>query len=269
MNEPCFDKPTGPDPQRCGLWLDNRRADCPPDPFEMVRHRTLTGICNDIRNPLMGSTGMPFARNVELDATFPDLGRTDLARNRHGARLDLLRPDPQVISRRLLSRATSSPDTCHGGRGLPGQSPTARCDYKTAPVLNVLAAFWVQFMTHDWFSHLTDGRNASEMMAMGCRTARVDGVERPLTRAQADGLGCWAADRIGAAAMTEIADPPTFEAHGRQRLARAFRTTRNMVTVWDPQTWGSFAEFQYWIRNGEPDLPPTAIAADVRVFRGR
>ncbi len=34
VNEPCFEKATGPDPQRHGLWLDKRRADCPPDPFE-------------------------------------------------------------------------------------------------------------------------------------------------------------------------------------------------------------------------------------------
>jgi hypothetical protein len=34
VNEPCFDKATGPDPARFGLWLDKRRADCPPDPFE-------------------------------------------------------------------------------------------------------------------------------------------------------------------------------------------------------------------------------------------
>jgi hypothetical protein len=34
VNEPCFDKPTGPDAQRFGLWLDKRRSDCPPDPFE-------------------------------------------------------------------------------------------------------------------------------------------------------------------------------------------------------------------------------------------
>src|SRR5262249_60986154 len=32
-NEPCFDKPTQADPNRFGLWLDQRRADCPPDPF--------------------------------------------------------------------------------------------------------------------------------------------------------------------------------------------------------------------------------------------
>jgi len=34
VNDPCFEKPTGPDPERFGLWLDKRRADCPPDPFE-------------------------------------------------------------------------------------------------------------------------------------------------------------------------------------------------------------------------------------------
>src|SRR5262245_25640055 len=32
-NEPCFEEATGPDPERFGLWLDKRRADCPPDPF--------------------------------------------------------------------------------------------------------------------------------------------------------------------------------------------------------------------------------------------
>ncbi len=34
VNEPCFEKPTGPDPERFGLWLDKRKAGCPPDPFE-------------------------------------------------------------------------------------------------------------------------------------------------------------------------------------------------------------------------------------------
>ena len=34
VNEPCFDKPTGPDPVRFGLWLDVRRKDCPAEPFE-------------------------------------------------------------------------------------------------------------------------------------------------------------------------------------------------------------------------------------------
>ena len=34
VNDPCFEKATAPDPERFGLWLDKRRADCPPDPFE-------------------------------------------------------------------------------------------------------------------------------------------------------------------------------------------------------------------------------------------
>jgi hypothetical protein len=33
INEPCFKKPTGPDPNRFGLWLDTRDPSCPPDPF--------------------------------------------------------------------------------------------------------------------------------------------------------------------------------------------------------------------------------------------
>src|SRR5256885_889653 len=34
VNEPCFEKAPGPDPERFGLWLNKRRPDCPPDPFE-------------------------------------------------------------------------------------------------------------------------------------------------------------------------------------------------------------------------------------------
>jgi hypothetical protein len=34
VNEPCFEKATGPDPNRWGLWLDKRKADCAADPFE-------------------------------------------------------------------------------------------------------------------------------------------------------------------------------------------------------------------------------------------
>src|SRR3984893_18811868 len=30
VNEPCFEKATGPDPERYGLWLDKRRQGCAP-----------------------------------------------------------------------------------------------------------------------------------------------------------------------------------------------------------------------------------------------
>ena len=33
VNEPCFRKATGPDPNRYGLWLDTRDPSCGPDPF--------------------------------------------------------------------------------------------------------------------------------------------------------------------------------------------------------------------------------------------
>src|SRR5215213_3973058 len=33
VNEPCFQKAPGPDPNRYGLWLDVRDPACPPDPF--------------------------------------------------------------------------------------------------------------------------------------------------------------------------------------------------------------------------------------------
>ncbi|EGV29895.1 hypothetical protein ThidrDRAFT_3015 [Thiorhodococcus drewsii AZ1] len=34
VNEPCFEKESGPREDRFGLWLDVRRDDCAPDPFE-------------------------------------------------------------------------------------------------------------------------------------------------------------------------------------------------------------------------------------------
>ncbi len=119
---------------------------------ELITHRTLTGICNDLLNPLMGSSGMPFGRNMQFEATFPRLGLNELTRNRHGDRIGLLKPDPQLISSKLFTR--EQPDNgCNQGMGEPDYSPDANCDYLKAPFFNVLAAFWIQFMTHDWFSH--------------------------------------------------------------------------------------------------------------------
>src|SRR5690606_31117525 len=44
---------------------------------------------------------------------------------------ELLRPNPRDISRELLARE----------------------QFKPVPFLNLLAVSWIQFMTHDWFSH--------------------------------------------------------------------------------------------------------------------
>lgn len=199
---------------------------------DLIRARTVTGICNDILNPAMGSSGQLFARNVEFDTTFPDLGRNDLVRNRHGDRLGLLKPDPQVISRKLFTRKQSNPDACRGGYGLPGDSKDADCDYKMAPFMNVLAAYWIQFMTHDWFSHMEEGHNQPEWMKVGCETQLVNGVEKPLTEEDIQRLGCRPEDRIDKAYVAEDSEPAKFSSGGREYLSRAPKTMRNNNTAW-------------------------------------
>ncbi len=214
---------------------------------ELIRFRTLTGICNDIRNPLMGSTNQLFARNVEFDTTFPDLGLSEMTKNRHGDRLGLLKPDPQVISRKLFTRAQSQPDKCHEGYGLPGSAKEAECDYEKAPFFNVLAAFWIQFMTHDWFAHLEEGHNRPEWMAVGCTTQLVKNIEQPLTGEDAKKLGCRPDDKIDAAFIAEGTKPETFTQGGKTYLTQAPKTTENHVTAW----WDASQLYGYDERSGK------------------
>jgi len=87
--------------------------------------RTLDGSYNDLSDPAMGSIGSRFGRNVPLSYTYPE------------ADTDILEPNPRTISRRLLTRTRFIPAT----------------------TLNVLAAAWLQFEVHDWFSH---GKNDPE-----------------------------------------------------------------------------------------------------------
>ncbi|MGV7229739.1 MAG: peroxidase family protein [Nitrospirales bacterium] len=199
---------------------------------QLIRNRTLTGICNDMKNPLMGSTNQPFARNVQFESTFPRLGRTELIRNRHGQRLGLLKPDPQVISRTLFTRSQSQPDNCQDGQGLEGFAKEAHCDYQKAPFFNVLAAFWIQFMTHDWFSHLEEGHNQDATMEVGCVTHLVDHVETPLTSVDVIRLGCRPGDRIEKAIVAEDSEPDTFVHEGTTYQERAPKTFPNTVTAW-------------------------------------
>ena len=200
---------------------------------ELIRHRTLTGICNDVYNPLMGSSGTLFARNVQFEQTFPDLELDPLARARHGGRIGLLRPDPQVISRVLFSRAQSDPARCNQGQGLPGATPNANCDYQPAPFFNVLAAFWIQFMTHDWFSHLQEGTNHAEQTAMGCALAGQDANARPLSPQEIAVLGCRPDDRIDRTLIADDVPAPSFRgADGASHFTRSPKTTHNHVTAW-------------------------------------
>ncbi|MEQ3764079.1 MAG: peroxidase family protein, partial [Alcanivorax sp.] len=81
--------------------------------------RTEDGSCNNIENPAEGSVDRRFGRNVELDVAQGETG--DM----------LLTPNPRDISNAIMGRD----------------------EFKPAPTLNFIAAAWIQFMTHDWFSH--------------------------------------------------------------------------------------------------------------------
>jgi hypothetical protein len=199
---------------------------------DLIRARTVSGICNDIVNPLMGSTGMPFARNVEFETTFPDRGQNTLTKNRHGDRLGLLTPDPQVISRKLFTRAQTDPASCNSGFGAADNSASANCDYQKAPFFNVLAAYWIQFMTHDWFSHMEEGHNASGSENVGCATQLVNNVETPLTPEQIQQLGCRPGDQIDKPYVLENSAPGKFTNAGKEYLTRAPETFANKNTAW-------------------------------------
>lgn len=86
---------------------------------ECVHARSPDGSYNDLSYPAMGSTGTRFGRNVPLGEI------------RHDTMAAMLTPSPRTVSNKLL----------------------ARREFKPATSLNLLAAAWIQFMTHDWFSH--------------------------------------------------------------------------------------------------------------------
>ena len=198
----------------------------------LIRGRTLTGICNDIRNPLMGSTGTLFARNVQFETTFPEAGFTAITHDRHAGRLSLMTPDPQVVSRKLFTRPQSDSAACADGQGKPGYAKDANCDYKKAPFFNVLAAFWIQFMTHDWFSHLEEGHNRAEYMKVGCTSQKMNGAETPLTPGDVARLGCRPEDEMDRAFVADSSAPTRFSSNGVEYLSRALKTFRNTNTAW-------------------------------------
>src|SRR5207245_10063992 len=101
----------------------------PPDQLDVDDHpryltaRPLDGTFNNLGDPLMGSLGSRFGRNVPLEYTVRET--------------DPLEPNPRLLSRELLTRKEFIPAT----------------------TLNLLAGAWIQFEVHDWFSH---GKNEAE-----------------------------------------------------------------------------------------------------------
>jgi len=107
---------------------DTGLAEPDPDLLERARDpeaaatRTLDGTLNDLDSPTMGRIGARFGRNVPVEETFPEPEPA------------ILQPSPRAVSMGLLTRETFLPAT----------------------TLNVLAAAWLQFEVHDWFSHGKD-----------------------------------------------------------------------------------------------------------------
>ena len=89
------------------------------------RFRTPDGSYNDLSDPDMGKAGTRFARNVPLAVARP------------AEMPGLMEPNPRLVSQRLMRRESFTPATS----------------------INLLAASWIQFQTHDWFSH---GREEDE-----------------------------------------------------------------------------------------------------------
>ena len=81
--------------------------------------RSVDGTYNDLDHPDMGRAGARFGRNIPLDQVLPV------------TRAELMEPSPREVSRRLLTRDPFLPATS----------------------VNTLAASWLQFMIHDWFTH--------------------------------------------------------------------------------------------------------------------
>jgi hypothetical protein len=232
---------------------------------ELIRFRTISGICNDITNPLMGSSGQPFARNVDFESTFPELAVDPVAANRHGGRIGLLRPDPQLISQKLFSRpSVGACDTHERSKN----SAEASCDYQKASHLNLLAGFWIQFITHDWFSHLNEGQNQPAMMAMGCDNNAANDRSRSAS-AQTQPVGCRPADRIDKSLIAHEFPAPTFKLDNNSYMTRAHRTTANKVTAWwdASQIYGYDERSRQRVKRDRRD--PSKLLLEPDVTRGQ
>ena len=114
--------PQGPDDPEAARYLTGALVAPPEHEGEGPRYlasRMIDGTFNDLEHPLMGSKGTRFGRNFPLEHTHPE------------TEPQLLTPNPRQVSLELHTREQFVPAT----------------------TLNVLAAAWLQFEVHDWFSH--------------------------------------------------------------------------------------------------------------------
>jgi len=97
-------------------------ATCPLKDPRFKNARSSDGTFNSTEMPRMGCAGMRFGRNFPRQLTPKP---TDA---------ELMTPNPRMLSERFMARKQFIPAT----------------------TLNLLAAAWIQFQTHDWFFHEDD-----------------------------------------------------------------------------------------------------------------
>lgn len=125
---------------------------------ELRRYRSADGSYNDLSDPDMGKAGTRFARNVPLADAWPDEPP------------GIMTPSPRLISQKLMRREEFVPATS----------------------LNLLAAAWIQFQTHDWFAH---GREEDSFIELALadedewfeKPMRIPQTQKDPTRVEADG----------------------------------------------------------------------------------
>jgi len=190
------------------------------------------GLYNDLDKPTMGCSsaneidplnpsdfnkshpGARFGRNVPLTEARPDVGAR------------LLEPNPRLVSRLLLARPTDE-------NGATKVTPAA--------TLNLLAAAWIQFQTHDWFNHGTPRPIDDEPFELD-----VDSQDWPERKMQ---IRRTRADPTRDPKRVSCAEPPTYvnaETHwwdgsqiygGSEPLQKAYRTWADGKLKIDPTTY--------------------------------
>ena len=92
----------------------------PSSTWPGTRARTADGTCNDLHSPAAGARFYRFSSNIRPEhlSTAPRM-------------FDKMDPNPRLVARKFLERTSLKP----------------------VPILNSLAAAWIQMNTHDWFHH--------------------------------------------------------------------------------------------------------------------
>lgn len=203
-----------------------------PGKPEYLVERQADGLYNDLHTPTMGCSsenekdprnssdfdkshpGARFGRNVPLTEARPEIDAP------------LLEPNPRLVSSRLLGRPADT-------NGAPVFVPVES--------INLLAAAWIQFQTHDWFNHGTPRSIDDEPMEFD-----VDPEDWPEGKMQ---VRRTRADPTRNPADVSAAEPPTYvnaETHwwdasqiygGSEALQRAYRTGADGKLRIDPATY--------------------------------